>query len=164
MALAVTHVILTILVLDLFRHYLFGKKVFPRYLLVLGGVAGLAPDMDIPFTWIYNGMTGAGADFHGTITHSLIFPCLFLTTAIILHLQKEMKWAKIAYVISAGWFTHLLLDCLFGGYKSFFWPFFTVCQFCPQWGIDNYAIGIDAIILVVWLVHEELHKEIKDYI
>ena len=48
MALAVTHVILTIVILDLFRHYVFKKSKFPRYWLVIGGIAGLFPDIDIP--------------------------------------------------------------------------------------------------------------------
>jgi len=164
MALAVTHIILTIVILDLVRHYVFGKDKFTRYLLVIGGVAGLAPDIDMPFTWIYNWITGANANFHGTITHSLIFPLIFLIIGIFLQVRDNEKWSKIFYVISAGWFLHVILDCLFGGYKSFFWPVLTSCQFCPQWGIDQYAIGIDAIILVLWLVHEELHKQIRDYI
>ena len=54
MALAVTHVLLTIIVLDLLRHYVFDKKKFPRYLVVIGGIAGLVPDIDILFNWIYN--------------------------------------------------------------------------------------------------------------
>ena len=164
MALAVTHVLLTIVILDLLRHYLFGRKKFPRYLVVVGGIAGLFPDIDIILTWIYNFFTGAGVNFHGTFSHSLIFSVIFLGIAGFLHYQKNLKWAKIFYVIAAGWFSHLILDCLFGGYKSFLWPFLSVGGFCPQWFISNYMMEIDAIILVLWLVHEEIHKNIKNYI
>jgi hypothetical protein len=169
MALAVTHVILTIVLLDLFRHYVFGKQKFARYLLVVGGVAGLFPDIDIPFGWVYNFFTGASVNFHGMFTHSIIFPVIFLGVGLFLHYRKNMKWAKIFYVISAGWFLHLVLDCLFydfiwgGELKNFFWPWGLI-NFCPEWGISQYAAGIDAIILVVWLVHEEIHNRIKDYI
>jgi len=162
MALAVTHVILTILILDLFRHYIFGLKKFPRYLLVVGGIAGLFPDIDILITWIYNFFTSSQVNFHGTFTHSLLWPLLFLIIGLFSHYQKNLKWAKIFYVISASWIFHLILDCAFGGYKEYLWPFF-IFNFCPQWGIEKYAISIDAIILVVWLVHEEMHKMIKDY-
>lgn len=163
MAYSVTHVILTIVILDLFRHYVFGKLKFPRYWLLIGGIAGLVPDLDIPFSWIYNFFTGLAVDFHGTFTHSLIFPLIFLVLGGILYYKKNSKWAGICFVISAGWFLHLILDCGFGDPKEFIWPFF-INNFCPQWGIQPYAMHLDAIILVLWLVHEEVHKKIKDYI
>lgn len=163
MALAVTHVILTIVVLDLFRHYWFGKRRFPRYMLVIGGIAGLFPDIDIPLSWVYNLFTGASTSFHGLFTHSIVFPILFVIIGAILHYKKNHKWAKIFYIVAFGWFFHLVLDCMFGGYKTFFWPVFFP-SYCPQWGISSYATSIDAIILVAWLIHEEVHKKIKDYI
>lgn len=162
MALAVTHVILVIVALDIFRHYLFGKGKFPRYLLVVGGIAGLFPDIDIPLSWFYGLITSSTVSLHGTFTHSLLFPLLFLAAAGFLHYQGKMKWAKIGYIVSFGWFFHLGLDCLYGGYKDFLWPFF-VQNFCPQFNLYAYATSIDALILVFWLVHEELHQKIKDY-
>jgi len=164
MALAVTHVIVTIVVLDLFRHYVWKKKGFPKYLLIIGGIAGLLPDIDIPLSWVYNFLTGASADFHGAFTHSLFFPLVFLGMGMILYRSQKKEWAKILFVISFGWFFHLFLDCLYGGYKTFFWPLIFTTNFCPKWGIHDYAASIDAIILVLWLVHEEINKRIKDYI
>lgn len=164
MAYAVTHVLVVIVILDLFRHYVFGKQKFPRYLLVVGGVAGLFPDIDVPLTWIYNFLTGNGANFHGVFTHSVFFPLLFLAIALVLHSKKNIFWARIFYVISAGWFMHLPLDCLFGGYDTYLWPLSINTGFCPNWNIRNFAPGIDAIILLAWLIHEEIHNRIKDYI
>jgi membrane-bound metal-dependent hydrolase YbcI (DUF457 family) len=163
MAYAVTHIILAIVLLDLVRHYLLSKKNFPRYLLVIGGIAGLAPDIDIPIGWIISLFTGTAVNLHGTFTHSIVFPIIFLLTAALLHYEKNMKWASIFYVIAFGWFFHLSLDCMYGGYKEFLWPL-VINNFCPQWGLNEHASSIDAIILVAWLVHEELHKKIKDYI
>jgi len=164
MGLAVTHIILTIVILDLFRHYVFGKNKFPRYLLVVGGIAGLFPDVDISMTWIYNFLTGANANLHGLFTHSIIFSVLFLIMGVVLHYSDKMKWAKISYVISAGLFMHSFIDCLFGGYKSFLWPLNISTNFCPDWGISIFREEIDAIILVLWIIHEEAHNKIKDYI
>jgi len=164
MAYAVTHIILTIVVLDLFRHYVFGKRRFPRYMLVIGGIAGLAPDIDVVLTWIYNFFMGTSINLHGLFTHSLIFPIFFVILGYIFHFRKgNHKWAKIFYIIAFGLFFHLILDCTFGGYKTFFWPFY-FANFCPQWGISGFMQSVDAIILVVWLVHEEIHNKIKDYI
>ncbi len=167
MALAVTHVIITIVVLDFFRHYVFSKRNFPRYLLVIGGIAGLLPDLDMLVNWTYRFFGQTDFNFHGLYTHSIIFPILFLVFALILHYfnrfnKEALSWAKIFYVLSAGIFLHLLLDCFYGGYPSLFWPF-GLAAFCPQWGLGSYASGIDALILIAWLVHEEIHKKIKDY-
>ncbi len=164
MALAVTHVLIAIVILDLFRHYVFGLKKFPRYLVVLGGIGGLLPDTDIPLSWVYNFFTGMEVNFHGTFTHTIIIPIVLLAAALIRHSQKDLKSAKILYVISAGWFIHLVLDCLYGGYRTFLWPFYPLAGFCPEWGLSLHAMSIDALILVFWLVHEEIHHKIKDYI
>jgi hypothetical protein len=81
----------------------------------------------------------------------------------MLHYNNKVTAARICYVISFGWFLHLNLDCLYGGYKDFLWPFVSV-NFCPQWELYNHAISIDALILILWLVHEEVHNKIRDYI
>lgn len=165
MALAVTHVLLTIVILDLFRHYVFGKKKFPRYLIVVGGIAGLLPDIDVPISWLLSFLSGTTIDLHRLFTHSVFFVLLFLLLAIVFqYSQKNMKWAKIFYAITVGWAFHLVLDCFYGdSWSSILWPLSFFLSFCPTWDIHPYASGIDAIILVLWLVHEEAHSYITDY-
>ncbi len=167
MALAVTHVLVAIVLLDLARHYLFGQQRFPRYLVVIGGIAGLLPDIDIPLGWLLSFFTGTEIGLHRLFTHSLFFVFLFLLMGIIRQYQEqgnEKRWSKIFYVIAFGWFIHLVLDCLYGGSSSFLWPFDGGISFCPAKPLDDlYAMGIDAILLVAWLVHEEVQKKVKDY-
>lgn len=165
MALAVTHIILTIVLLDIFRHYVFGLKKFPRYLLVIGGIAGLVPDIDIPLGRILTFLFGSTFDLHRVFTHSILFAILFLLIGAALQFwKKNPKWPKIFYVISFGLVFHLVLDCFYGGPSySILWPFNYVSSFCPGWDWIPYAPEIDAIILVIWLVHEEIANKIKDY-
>ncbi len=165
MALAVTHVLIALIVVDLFRHYVFGSKKFPRYLVVVGGIAGLLPDIDIPLGWVASFLTGTEIGLHRLFTHSIFFVALFLLMGIIRQYQDDQKWAKIFYVIAAGWFIHLLLDCAYGGevIRSFFWPYLGAATFCPRWDLYPWAESIDAILLVLWLVHEEVHQKVKDY-
>ncbi|MEK6905436.1 MAG: metal-dependent hydrolase [Nanoarchaeota archaeon] len=165
MALAVTHIILTIAFLDIFRHYVFGLKKFPRYLLVVGGIAGLAPDLDVPLGWIIALLTGSDVNIHGFFTHSIFFALLFTFIGAIFHYKKNMKWAKIFYVIAVGWTFHIFLDCFYGmdSSKLFLWPYQILPTFCPRWDLYPYASSIDAIILVLWLIHEEIHHKIKCY-
>ncbi len=173
MALAVTHILITIFVLDLFRHYYFGKKKFPRYLLVVGGIAGLAPDIDIPLIWVWNLISGHNGSLHGIFSHSLLFVFLFLVVGFYLGSSASFlktpklrsKWSAISYVIAFGWTMHISLDCLYGGYKAFIWPIqFDTLAFCPQISfLQKHRISIDSILLVGWLVHEEMHGLVKDY-
>ena len=166
MAFAVTHIILTIVILDIFRHYVFGFKKFPRYLLIIGGIAGLAPDIDIPLSRLLTLLSGSTFDLHRVFTHSIIFVILFLLIGIVFQFwKKNPKWSKIFYVVSFGWILHLILDCFYvGPTYSIFWPFNFVSSFCPGWDWNPYASEIDAIILVIWFIHEEIAHKIKDYL
>lgn len=165
MALAVTHILIPLVLLDLLRHYVFGKNKFPRYLVVVGGIAGLAPDLDIPLGWLVSMITGTSTSYHGLFTHSIFFVLLFLAVGIIRHYQNDRITPKIFYVIAFGWLTHLLLDCVYHGARNYLWPFMLkVPTFCFNLITDDlYAMGIDAALLVLWLVHEEVHNKVKDY-
>ena len=172
MAFAVTHILITIIILDLLRHYYFGKKKFPRYLLVVGGIAGLAPDIDIPLTWVWNAFTGSSGSLHGMFSHSLIFAAFFAILGCYLGSdlsflkgkKQRKKWSNIFYVIAFGWMLHVFLDCLFGGYRHFLWPFgVDTLAFCPDFHLSSHAVSIDAILLVLWFIHEEMHGLVKDY-
>ncbi len=165
MALAVTHVLGAIIILDLLRHYVFGKNKFPRYLIVIGGIAGLAPDIDIVLSWFMTFITGTEVSLHGVFTHSFFWVFFFLTFGLMFQYKKEMKWAKIFYVIAAGWTIHLSLDCAFNSYETFLWPLpWNTAKYCPQGAGHTARVSVDAILLVLWLVHEEIHNKIKDYI
>lgn len=164
MALAATHILIPIIILDLLRHYYLGLKKFPRYLLLIGGIAGLAPDIDIPLTWLTHLLVTNNVDFHGTFTHSFFFVVIFFVLGTLFQWRNNKKWSMIFYVIAFGWFCHLFLDWLYGEYKTLFWPFaVTPWTIFPTWTLYTYGESIDAILLVLWLVHQELHNYIKDY-
>ncbi len=161
---AVTHVLVAIVIFDLLRHYVFGKDKFPRYLVVLGGIAGLAPDLDIPLGWLYSFLTGIDINIHGLFTHSFFFVGLFLLVGLIRRYQNDGTTARVMYVIAAGWLIHIILDWAFGEYKAIFWPFLlTDPTLFPTWNLWQYGPEIDAILLVAWLIHEEVQGMIKDY-
>jgi hypothetical protein len=161
MALAVTHVILTIVLIDLYRDYIARNK-FPTKYVLLGGVAGLFPDIDIPLGWAYNLLTGSQAYFHGTFTHSVLIPIVLAIASILAYeVSGNRKLGLVLAVISFGWLFHLILDCVFSPYMIFL-PFSTIA--CPFEISTELAIGLDAVILLLWLVHEEWTHKIRDYI
>lgn len=159
MVFAVTHIILTIVLVDIFRHYLSKHKkkyLFPRWYLIVAGIGGLLPDIDIVVNWLYSNVIHG--DFH-LIWIGLIF---FVLSGILWKKKKHgVDWGLFFLLLGIGWTFHLLLDCSGGGYK-FFLPLSSL-NFCQEWIPPTYFPHIDAIILILWLVHEEWAKKIKDY-
>lgn len=171
---AVAHVILTIVIADIYRDY-FAKKRFPMIYVLIAGIAGLVPDLDIPASWIFNFIFGTDYNFHRIYTHSLFYSIVFFLAAMMASFfaKEKYKFLKLNVpkpavvmlflAISFGWFMHITLDCALAsdGYLNLI-PSVPL-NFCPHpWG-NNALAGLDAIILILWLVHEQYKHDIKDY-
>jgi len=164
MPFAVTHVLLTIILVDLFRDYITKrKKYFTLHTIFIAGIGGLLPDIDIPLNWIFNFF---GLEIvHRTITHTPFFALIFLIPGLFLWYQKKHKWALYFIVICFGILLHIILDLIFGASLLIFYP---LSNFA--FGL-NFAInlsqaaseGMDAIILLAWLWHEEIKHKISDF-
>ena len=173
MPLAVTHVLLAIILVDLYRDYITkNKDYFSLHTVLIAGIAGLLPDIDIPISW-FLGLFGVSFEFlkHGGITHTPFFALIFLIPAFILIKLDKQKLSRYFFVITFGILLHLFLDFLLGGGASegiaLFWPFATVSfkiQLLSKFGLSNIPAALDALILIVWLYHEEVKHKIIDFI
>src|SRR3989338_3460613 len=164
MPLVVTHVLLTVILVDLYRDYVTKhKKYFSLHTILIGGIAGLLPDIDIPINWILNFF---GYSFsllrHGGVTHTAFFGLIFLIAAFILLKKKKHKMAAYFFVITFGILFHLFLDYLLGGGSwegiMWFWPLSSQAfkiHLLRYFNLINLPAGIDAVILLAWLWHEE---------
>ena len=161
---AVTHVIVAIVLIDLVRDYLFKKKGFPLYLVLIGGIFALLPDLDVLAGWILGTL-----EYHRVFTHNFIVPLVFgLVTLGLWYFFRKKEYWKWVLVAGVGYLIHVLLDLIFSGYVYPLWPFSAFqygLQLVPYslFGGTIYA-GIDAMILIVWLVHEYWQHNIRDYI
>lgn len=170
MPLAVTHVLLTIIIVDLYRDYVTKhKKYFTLHTIFIAGVAGLLPDIDIPLNWVLN-LFGINL-IHGTLTHTPFFALIFLIPGIFLWFNKNHKTAVYFFVICFGIFFHLFLDYLLGGGNFegilLFYPFSSVAfklHLLLNLNIPNIPAAVDAVILLIWLWHEEVKHKIIDFI
>lgn len=166
MPFAVTHVILTIIIIDLYRDYITKHRTyFSLHTVLIGGIAGLLPDIDVPLAWIL----GSSNIVHGSFTHTLFFALIFLAIGFLF--SKDMKKAALFYVIGFGIFFHIFLDWFLGGGMQegvmWFYPFsLYVSKFhlLSRIGFYNLPAAIDAIILLAWLWHEEVKHKIRDFI
>ena len=165
---AVTHVIIAILIVDLFRKYVLKKKNFPLYLILIAGIAGLLPDLDVLFYWVLNVIRGVEISaVHRLFSHTLLIPFIAFVIAVGVW-TFWTRFAHILFVFSAGYTTHLILDSILTGKLSLLYPLTTTqygLNFIPFATLSGtFYIGLDAIILILWLVYEYFSKNIKDYV
>lgn len=165
---AVTHVIIAIVLVDLFRKFVLKRKNFPLYLILIVGIAGLLPDLDILVYWLLNVITGVQiSEVHRLFSHTLLIPFI----ALLIAMTVWTFWSKIAHVLfvfSAGYSIHLVLDSILSGKLALLYPLTT-----EAFGLNlipgsilsgTFYAGLDAIILILWLVYEYYSKNIKDYV
>jgi hypothetical protein len=168
MPFAVTHVLLTIILVDLYRDYVAKhKKYFTLHTVFIAGFAGLLPDIDIPLNWLLS-FFSAGI-MHRTLTHTPFFGLIFLIPGIYLWFKKKHKAALYFIVTTIGIFFHIFLDFILstddGGLMLFYPLSFAQYGLNLVSNISPTALaGIDAVILLLWLWHEELRHKISDYI
>jgi membrane-bound metal-dependent hydrolase YbcI (DUF457 family) len=174
MPLAVTHVLLTIILVDLYRDYVTkNKKYFTLHTVLIAGIAGLLPDIDVPIRMIYSLFNTQVPVLlqHGMLTHTPLFALVFLIPALILWKQEKHKVSMMFFVITFGAMFHIFLDWFIGGgaYEGIMWffPFSTTTfklHILRNLGITDWPMALDAVILLGWLWHEEVKHKIKDFI
>ena len=175
MPLAVTHILIPAILADIYRDH-FAKKKFSLHYVYIAGLAGLLPDIDILFFYIFNLFRDfAISDFHRTYTHAVFFSLIFLilyflTSNVKLKFLNKYK-LKLNYIflaITFGTAMHLALDGFLSGGLRPFYPFSNYIFNLNLIPMDKFGEtffqGLDAILLVLWLLHEEVKHKISDFI
>lgn len=184
---AVTHVLVAIIIAELIRDYLVkDKKKFPLHYVLFAGIAGMLPDLDVLFV-IFNhipissAITGRVTNLHPSFTHSILWiPIVLALSFLFLWLEKKGKMRKteknllkhhlsisgILFIIALGLTVHLALDATLTGYLRI--GFFTRpigLNLIPfnQFG-NMIAASMDAALLVLWLIHEEVRHKISRFL
>lgn len=161
-----THIIVALIVADIIRDYVVKRK-FKMFYVLVAGVAGLLPDIDIIFYWFMNIFSKVPLyDVHRLFTHNLFVPLIFLGIAMLL--RKKRKYFLFFSMVSLGTFTHLVLDFTLSGYIM---PFYPISTYLAGLNIisgtemgNTILLGMDAIILLAWLTHEYIKHNIRDFI
>jgi len=158
---AVTHVLIPIILIDTIRDHVFKmkKKFLPNRYVLLAGIAGMLPDLDLLFT----------PYLHRTITHSIWFPLTFLFGFLISYTLRKEKLYKIFLMLFIGFSLHVLMDAILLGSVAPLFPLdsseigLNLLTPILLLGPDVYA-AIDTVLLFLWLIHEELEHNISEYL
>lgn len=176
---AVTHILIPVVIVSIIRDL--QKRKFSLHYAFLAGLGGILPDIDIIISLFLKSFGVINWDIHKTITHTLIFPVIFLLLALATKPinskaklcnigRHKLKIYSICLVIAFGIFTHIALDTIIGGESYLFKP----------WNNNNYAIDIfnwvsnevyplvfpllDGFIFIFWMIYLEWKHKISDYI
>jgi len=166
MPFAVAHIIIPIIILNLIRDKVKGfKRKITLHEILIAGIFGILPDIDLIFDIIFNSI-GSDLHIHRMFTHNLVFPAIVAAATLLI---KHKKTRMVLYAASLGLASHVILDFIIVG---FVYPLYPITDFGIGLNIiglftfSAYQIlaGLDAIILLVWIIHEEKKKKIKDFI
>jgi len=177
---AVTHLIISLVLMSIIRDFYVrgkSKKSFPLHYVLIAGVAGLLPDIDIAAFWVLNSFGFVIGEVHRTFTHTLFVPLLFFVLFLAfgnVHLvslgKHKLKLGMVFLMIAFGSLIHLLLDGTLAGSITPFYPFlslsfgFDLINYLPA-ALQGLAMpSLDALILVLWLVYIEMKHKISDFI
>lgn len=179
---AVTHILIPIILLSLFRDIFFQGKQrekFPLHYVLIGGLAGILPDLDIAIYYIFSFFGFTMKEMHRTFSHSIFFPLIFLVLGILFHLFKirnkelgkhHLKIYVIFYVLTLGIIIHLILDAFLVGTILPLYPFsnfsfgLNLISYLPLNWQSSIIPVIDAGLLILWLIYLEVKHKVSDFI
>ncbi len=177
---AVTHFLIPAIIIDLFRDFYLRKRdrlTFPLHYVLIGGLAGLLPDLDIALYYLLSFFGFTIQQVHRTFSHNIFVPLGFLILGFIFLKIKNpflgkhrLKLSTIFFVASFGVLIHLILDATLGGPVVLFYPFseFTIqldlLQNLPKTFQSTIIPVIDAVLLVLWMIYLEVRHKISDFI
>ena len=176
--LATTHVIIPLVIVDFIRDYFLKHKhrrLIPRRYVLFVGLGGILPDIDIALAYLLNFLAIEVPRMlrHGRITHSMFIPLLLFVVAGFLWSgtqfskcpakKKHHSWFLVTTLIAIGILSHILLDG-FAGDTTPYYPLSQAAAFGVQRINTQLMISIDAMILLVWLFHEEWRHNIRKFV
>lgn len=175
---AVTHVLIAIILLELYRDYFVkNKRVFPLHYVLIGGIAGLLPDIDVAAYYILYFFGFSYSEVHRVFFHNLFVPLIFVCFALVFYKfkskelgERHLKLRNIFLVIAFGSLIHLILDVVISGTIVPFYPFsslsfgLNLIKIAPLAWQESILPSIDAILLVLWLIHLEIRHKISSFL
>ena len=184
MPFAITHILVPLILAALFKdlYERKTKKKFSLHYVLIAGLAGIIPDLDVALFWLLNFFSNTEYDIiHKTYAHSLLVPLIFLILFIALKNtnakaricnigKHKLNLSIIFLAISFGSLTHIILDIIFSQPFLIFLPFtnfqagFNLLSQLPTDLQDIALHSMEAALLIIWLAYLELKHKVSDFI
>jgi len=177
---AVIHILVPLILAALFKDWYEArdkKQKFPLHYVLIAGIAGLFPDLDIAAFWILNFFGFTLDQIHRTFLHTLFIPLLFVILFFAFQNVKvkqirkhKIKLNVVFLMIAFGSIVHLILDSIFIGLITPLYPVLTfsigldLISYLPPPLDILFIPSLEAVLLVLWLIYLELKHKISDFI
>ncbi|MEN7982254.1 MAG: metal-dependent hydrolase [Nanoarchaeota archaeon] len=178
MAYAVTHMLVAIVAVELFRKFVVkNNKIFPRYYILVAAIAGLIPDLDIAAYYVLYFFGFTLEQVHRTFMHSAFIPLglsligLFIYKTGIRHPElrkRHLKLSTIFFIFAIGTIIHLILDMIYGKIPPLY-PFIQttiglgLLHKFPKALQELISATIDGILFLGWLMWLQFKLKIDNY-
>jgi hypothetical protein len=177
---AVTHILVPLVLMALYRDYFISDKErrsFPLHYVLIAGLGGILPDIDIGAFWILHWFGFTIEQVHRTALHSVFVPLLLVLLGFVFVKVKvgdlgrhKLTLSKIFFMLSFGSLMHIFLDGFISGDVHLFAPFldytigFNLVGYLPI-ELSGLAIGtFEGVLLIFYLVYLEWKHKISDFI
>lgn len=177
---AAAHILIPLIIASIFRDFYIKSKERKKFLLhyvLIIGIAGIIPDLDVAAFWILHFFGFSFSSVHRTFAHTIFIPLIFLILALITTNIKikelgrhKLKLNMVFLMMSIGILFHLILDAIFAGYIVPFYPFLNFSMglnlfgYLPKTLEVIAAPSLDAGLLIVYIIYLELKHKISDFI
>lgn len=177
---AAAHIIIPLLLMSLVRDYFInrnGRKSFPLHYVLIAGISGIIPDLDVLAYWVLYFFGFAFSEVHRTFMHTLFVPIIFLLLSLATMKTKvktlgkhKLKLNIIFLMMALGSFIHLVLDVIFQGSIMPLYPFsyirvgLDLFGYLPTPLANIAAPSLDAGIIILYLIYLEWRHKISDFV
>ncbi len=179
MPFATTHILIAIILIELFREYIIkNNKKFPRYYILIAAIGGIVPDLDIALYYIVYFFGFGIEQIHRTFLHTLFIPIILFLIGIFLwkfeikhseFVKRHITLPTTFFILSAMSLLHLVLDFSLSGMINPFYPFieysvgFNLINLFPEEWRELIFPTLDGILLLFWICWMEFKLKISDY-
>ena len=175
---AVTHFLIPVILLELFRDFFVkDRRAFPVHYVFIAGLAGLLPDLDIGVYYILSFFGFTIQEVHRTFSHTLFVPLLFVILGFLFYNYKgeglgnhHLRLRIIFFMIAFGSFMHLVLDAVVAGSIMPFYPIsfhtagLNIINLAPVAWKNTIIPSVDAVLLILWMIYLQAKHRISDLV
>ena len=174
---AVTHILVPLFIIALIRDLYLKTKRFSLHYVLIAGIGGAIPDLDILIYIIIKPLWYTFEQIHRHWLHSIFVPIVLIILALIFTVIKtkqigrqKLKLNIIFLMLAFGIFTHIVLDGLIQGEIYPLSPIFdykfglNAVSYLPEY-LQGISIPLfEGILLLLWLIYLEWKHKISDFI
>jgi hypothetical protein len=179
MPLATTHILIAVILIELYRDFFVkNNKKFPRYYILIVALGSIIPDLDFAVYYFLSFFGFSINEIHRTYSHTIFIPLMLFFAGIFTYRfkiknkvfgKKHLTLPMTFFIMTFGALLHLILDVTLSGIIMPVYPFFdysaglNLIEIFPLAWQDTILPVADAVLLMFWIFWMEFKLKIDNY-